>query len=121
MQKILIVEDEEILRSAYVSVFKIEKFKVDEAANGKIALEKLKSFNPDIVILDIMMPVMSGVEFLQQADISTAYPTTKVLVLSNISDRVTVDNVKSLGASMHLIKSSMSPAELVKTVRSLLK
>lgn len=120
MHRVLIVEDEEILRKAYVTVFTMEKFFVEEAENGKVALEKLKKSQPDIVVLDILMPVMSGLEFLQKINLVGKLPNTKVLVLSNLSDKKTIEEALKLGASKHIIKSNLSPSQLVNTVRSLL-
>lgn len=120
MNRVLIVEDEDILRQAYVNVFTIEKFDVAEAANGEIALNQIASLKPDVVILDVLMPVMDGIEFLKHAKVADNYPATRVLVLSNLSDKETVDRVLSLGASKHLVKSSLSPSQLVSTVRTLL-
>ena len=120
MHKVLIVEDEDILRNAYVNVFKMEKFNVAEAANGQIALIQIEQVRPDIVILDVLMPVMNGIEFLEKVNLLKRYPKTKVLVLSNLSDKETVDQVITLGASKHLVKSSLSPSQLVATVRALL-
>ena len=120
MKKILIVEDEDILRKAYVSVFTMEKFQVAEAANGEIAIKEIERLKPDIVILDILMPVMNGIEFLEKVNMVKKYPQTKVLVLSNLSDKETVDNVITLGATKHMVKSSLSPGQLVRTVKDLL-
>ena len=121
MHKVLIVEDEDILRNAYVNVFTIEKFDVSQAANGKAALDMIKKVNPDIVILDILMPVMNGLEFLEKVNLAGSYPKTKVLVLSNLSDKETIDQVTALGATKHVVKSSLSHGQLVQTVRTLLK
>lgn len=120
MHKVLIVEDEDILRNAYVNVFKMEKFKVSEAANGQVALKKIEQAKPDIVILDVLMPIMNGIEFLEKVNIVKKYPKTKVLVLSNLSDKETVNQVITLGATKHMVKSSLSPSQLVATVRALL-
>lgn len=120
MHKVLIVEDEDILRNAYINVFKMEKFKVSEASNGEIALKKIEQLKPDIVILDVLMPVMNGVEFLEKVNLINNYPKTKVLVLSNLSDKETIEQVITLGASKHMVKSSLSPSQLVSTVRALL-
>ena len=116
----LIVEDEDILRTAYVTIFTQEKFKVHSAKNGKVALDELPKAKPDIIILDILMPVMNGIEFLQAASLAKKYPNTKVLVLSNLSDSDTVKLITELGASQHLVKSSLSPRQLVTSVRTLL-
>lgn len=120
MHKVLIVEDEDILRNAYVNVFRMEKFKVAEAANGEAALKLIEKTKPDVVILDVLMPIMNGVEFLEKVNLLKTYPKTKVLVLSNLSDKDTVEHVLSLGATKHCVKSSLSPGQLVSTVRALL-
>jgi adenylate cyclase len=120
MQRVLIVEDEDILRKAYASIFALEKFSVVEAENGRVALEKIDKAKPDIVVLDILMPVMSGLEFLQKIDLAKRFPDTKVLILSNLSDKKTIDEAIKLGASTHVLKSSMSPTQLVRIVRGLL-
>lgn len=117
---ILIVEDEDVLRNAYTSIFTVEKFKVFAAENGQVALEKIDRANPDIIILDILMPVMNGIGFLEKAQLSVNHPGTKILVLSNLSDPETITKVMQLGATQHLVKSSLSPGQLVAHVRNLL-
>jgi DNA-binding NarL/FixJ family response regulator len=63
---------------------------------------------------------MSGLEFLEKSHIKTTHPNTKILVLSNLSDPKTLNKITELGATKYLLKSSASPAELVKAVRDLL-
>jgi DNA-binding NarL/FixJ family response regulator len=119
MNKILIVEDEKALRDAYVFLFKTQPYQVIEAANGKEALSLLAEERPDVILLDILMPVMSGLEFLEAANISKYYPDTKVLVLSNLSDEKTIDQIMELGASQYILKASASPKELLTAVQKL--
>jgi DNA-binding response OmpR family regulator len=119
LKSILIVEDEKALLNAYTLLLKAKNYEVFQAENGKQALPILKSKNPDYIILDILMPVMGGVDFLKAADISKNYPSTKVLVLSNLSDKRTVETVMRLGASRYLLKASVSPRELIHTIESL--
>ncbi len=109
MTKILIVEDETMLREVYATLFNIEKYTVAEASNGKDAISLLKKFKPDVVILDILMPIMSGIEFLEKTKIKLNYPDVKVLVLSNLSDPKTLQKIVSLGANKYLLKASLSP------------
>ena len=115
---VLIVEDEEMLRDAFKLVLTKEGFKVIVAENGKVGLEKLKKATPDIVLLDMLMPVVNGLEFLQQAQIKTDYPKTRVIVLSNLSDSITIDEKESFGVSQTLLKAELSPLDLVAKVRS---
>lgn len=121
MRTILIVEDETALRDVYSMLFGFEKFKVYEAVNGKAALKQLKTVKPDIILLDVLMPVMGGIEFLETVEIKKNYPDVKVLVLSNLSDPKTRERVKALGASKYMLKAGVAPAELVKEVVQLLK
>lgn len=120
MANILIVEDEAMLRKVYETLFKLEKFNVETAENGKIALDKIDSFKPDIIILDLLMPIMGGVEFLEQANMASDYPKTKVLVLSNLSDLETINRINELGATDYVLKASIAPGELVSAVRRLI-
>jgi DNA-binding response OmpR family regulator len=120
-KKILIVEDEVALRDIYVMLFKSQQFDVHDAANGKVAMDRLHDVQPDAIVLDILMPVMSGIEFLEAVDIKKKYPDTRVLVLSNLSDSKTITQVKKLGADKYLLKASASPKELISTVNELLE
>ena len=100
MTRILIVEDEPALREVYVMLFKRHHSDVYEAANGKLALEQLGEVNPDVIILDVLMPVMGGIGFLKAANLPEKYPRTKVLMLSNLSDAKTIDQTQKLGAEI---------------------
>ncbi len=120
MKKLLLVEDEHALREVYKTLFTFEKYEVHEAVNGKEALKQIKKLQPDIVVLDILMPVMTGLEFLEKAMVKENYPKTKVLVLSNLSDAKTLNQIQELGAAKYLLKSSAGPAELAATVRELI-
>ncbi len=121
MKKILIVEDETALRDVYVMLFTLEKFTVYQAANGKAAIKQLGVIKPDLILLDVLMPVMGGIEFLETVDMKKNYPNVKVLVLSNLSDAKTRDRIKKLGASKYMLKAGAAPAQLVKAVKELLK
>ncbi len=119
MKRLLIVEDDLALLNVYTTIFKIKGFKVTEATNGRNALEKLEKLKPDVIVLDILMPVMGGIEFLETADIKKTHPNTKILVLSNLSDQSTLRKLKELGADNHVLKSSVAPNELVDAVNQL--
>ncbi len=81
-KKILVVDDDNILRKIVVHNLKKNDFEVTEAQNGKEGLEKLKEFQPDLVILDALMPVMSGYDFLKVVRGDKNYKNLKVLMLS---------------------------------------
>ena len=119
MTKILIVEDENMLRDVYTTLFSMENYEVMGAPNGKEALKLLKTFEPDLIVLDLLMPVMNGIEFLEKAQIKKNYPKTKVLVLSNLSDPKTINKITKLGISDYKLKASLSPVQLANAVKNL--
>lgn len=119
MRRILIIEDEAALREVYVILFTMNKYEVYEAANGKIAADTIAAIKPDVIILDALMPVMGGIEFLKAVNIKNNFPNTKVLMLSNLSDPKTISLSHKLGAQKYLLKASASPEQLVEAVRSL--
>jgi DNA-binding NarL/FixJ family response regulator len=121
MTRILIVEDETALREVFVMLFKQHHSDVYEAANGQLALEQLDKVKPDVIILDVLMPVMDGIGFLKAANLPEKYPQTKVLMLSNLSDNKTIAQTQKLGAQKYLLKASASPRELIAAVDELLK
>jgi DNA-binding NarL/FixJ family response regulator len=120
-RRILIVEDETILREAYAIVLESHGFEVSTAANGQIALDALIAEMPDLILLDLLMPVMGGKQFLEESDILTKHPDVKVIVYSNISDQVTIKSLLKVGVHEHILKSSMSPSDLAAHITSALR
>jgi CheY-like chemotaxis protein len=110
--KILIVEDEIVLQNVYKIILSSQGHEVTTANNGAEGLTQLKRVNPDIVLLDIFMPVMDGKEFLRNVDMRD-YPNTKIIVYTNLSDSKTEKEVRELGADNFVLKSSMSPQDLI--------
>lgn len=120
-KRILIVEDEKPLREAFAFLLKSEGFSIELAENGKVGLEKLRTFNPNLILLDMLMPVMNGEEFLRQAKLKVSHPEVSTLVLSNLSDAVsTLEDADQLGVTDSVIKADVSPAELAAKVKKLL-
>ncbi|MBA3757694.1 response regulator [Candidatus Saccharibacteria bacterium] len=120
MAKILIVEDEKVLNEAYELILKKEGHKVCVAFDGAKALEMFAEQKPDLVLLDLRMPKMSGVEFLQKANPSKNFPKTKIIIFSNYDDQKEIDAAFEHGASRYILKAWSSPKELVKVVRETL-
>lgn len=118
--KILIIEDETILRTAYELILSSKGYRVMGAENGQVGLEMLARSVPDLILLDLLMPVLGGKTFLKQAALKAKHPQVKVIVYSNVSDQETVNEMLGLGADKHILKSSMSPNDLVEQVAVLL-
>lgn len=121
MKKVLIIEDEMMLREAYAQILTMKGYKVSTASDGVEGLEQIEKVKPDLVLLDILMPRMDGLEFLKEAKVKEKYPNTKVLAFSNLSNASQVSEMVKNGADQHILKSSVSPAQLVSLVDGLLK
>lgn len=120
MKRILIIEDELPLREAFALLLKAEGYEVEVAENGLIGLEKVEVFQPDVVLLDLLMPVMNGMDFLKAEAKRRSKPHPyKILVLSNLSDPVTREDVKDYHIAGVAMKADLSPAELALTVKEL--
>lgn len=115
---VLIVEDEKVLQDVYKLVLSSKGFDVHTADNGFDGLQKLKVVNPDLVLLDIFMPIMDGKEFMRNIDIAN-YPDTKIVVFSNLSDVETQKEMLDLGAKKFVLKSTMAPQDLVTLVQDM--
>lgn len=113
MRKILIVEDEDLLRESYEMIISTEPYDVDVAKNGQEALDKCNRKTYDLILLDLMMPVLDGVEFLKRFDC----PETKVIILSNLTYGDALEQALKLGADSNLVKAALSPRELLSKVR----
>lgn len=100
--KVLIVDDETGVRLLLELVFSEEGYQVAAAANGMEALQKVRSFQPDVVIMDIKMPIMDGLETLPR--IKALSPPTKVIIITAYLEATTIKQVWERGASEFLYK-----------------
>jgi DNA-binding response OmpR family regulator len=115
LKKVLIVEDDEVLRNAYKTKLTIDGFSVDVAEDGSVALEKAEKFAPQAIILDLLMPNMNGIDFLKE--FKPKEKNVKVIVFSNTSVPAQMDEVLALGAAVFLPKASVTPNELSRMLK----
>jgi CheY-like chemotaxis protein len=121
MAKILIVEDDSLMSRMYQKIFTFEKYEVEMAANGQEGYDKAKTVQPTLIMLDVMMPVMNGLEVLDKLK---SDPTTKaipVIMLTNLAGQQDAETALAKGAVKYIIKSEHDPkqvADLVKEVLS---
>ena len=116
MKKMLIVEDDQIVGNIYRHKFQVEGFQVALATDGEAGLIAVKEIKPDVVILDLMLPKLNGVEILKKM---RAEPTTKsipVIVLSNAYLSSLVQEAWKAGANHCMIKASCTPKQLIELV-----
>ena len=116
MPRILIVEDDRDLNNAYSTILKHEGHEVAVAFDGKEALAMLADFEPDLILLDLLMPVMGGLEFLEQWDIPHKHPEVKVLIFTNMENSPEVSAAYKLGANRCIIKSWTAPHNLARVI-----
>ncbi|MFC1632646.1 response regulator transcription factor [Patescibacteria group bacterium] len=118
--KILLIEDDSFLSSMYVTKLEISGFDVEAAEDGETGLEKVKSYSPDLVLLDIILPKMSGFEVLESIRKDDAYKDIPVIMLTNLSQRDDVERGLDLGAQDYLIKAHFTPSEVVTKIKKYL-
>jgi DNA-binding response OmpR family regulator len=118
--RIFIVEDDHDLNSAYRMILSREKHEVGHAYNGDQALEKLKHFEPDLILLDLLMPIKSGIEFLRDYDVVRNHPKVRVLIFTNLEHATEIHEAFRLGADQCVIKAWTAPGGLIKVVNDVL-
>ena len=120
MKKMLIVEDDQLVGNIYRHKFQMEGFEVEIAADGEAGIKAVSTFRPDIVILDLMLPRLNGVEVLRKIRASPQFQTLPVLVLSNAYLSSLVQEAWKAGANNCLIKASCTPKQLIEVVHKTL-
>lgn len=116
-KKILIVEDETSLLGALRDRFTREGFTVLEAKNGKQGLEIALSEHPDLILLDIILPIMDGITMLKNIHADAWGKDAKIITLTNLSDNQIVADAIELGSYDFLVKSNWKIEDVVKVVR----
>lgn len=117
--KVAIIEDDQAISQMYLIKFQAEGFDAEIAENGRLGLELCEKMRPDVILLDLMMPEMTGDEMLTELRKTTWGKTVKVVVLTNMGEQEIPESVKSQNVSAVILKADMTPrqvAELVKKV-----
>lgn len=120
-RRILLVEDDRFLRRAGEISLRQRGFVVTTAADGEEALRKVRAEPPDLILLDLLMPKMTGTEVLKALRAEEATREIRVLILSNSSREQDVEEIKTLGVSGYFVKADLSLQELGDTVARLLE
>jgi DNA-binding response OmpR family regulator len=120
MANILVVEDDVTLRDAYNIVFSKRGHSVHTAKDGEEALQLCKTIVFEVIVLDIMLPKVSGFEFLKAFE-PKKHPGTKVIVVSNLNSAETSKEVIQLGALKALYKAHLSPEELAIQIETVVR
>lgn len=121
MKNILLVEDDPFLSRMYVKIFEMRGFKIRAEYDGEAGLAAVKEAKPDIILLDIMMPRLNGLEVLDALKGDEATKSIPVVMLTNLSDQKQQKAALEAGAVKYLVKSDFDPDQTVEVVKEILK
>jgi CheY-like chemotaxis protein len=117
MSTILVVDDHADTRKPLVRLLQVEGYKAIGAANALEALAAVNHMNPDLILLDVMIPPMDGLTFLMRLREDERQRELPVIVVSGLSDPQTIARAKELGVKEHLVKTQFSSQELLDAVK----
>ncbi len=118
-KKILIVEDEAPLRNAIADILTFEGFSVFQSKNGQEGLDMALTEHPDLILLDLMMPVMDGLTMLEKLRTEPTYGAqAAVILLTNINDPEKVAQATEAGSYDFLVKSDWNIEDVVKKIKT---
>lgn len=116
-KSILLVEDDEFLAELYATKLNLEGFEVSLAVDGEKGLKLAKEMNPDLILLDIILPKKDGFEVLKVLKSDARLKKIPVILLTNLSQKDEVQKGLDLGANDYLIKAHFMPSEVVKKIK----
>jgi two-component system, OmpR family, alkaline phosphatase synthesis response regulator PhoP len=120
-QKILLIEDDPMITRMYQRKLENDGFKVNLAFNGEEGLAAIKNDRPDIILLDIMMPKMNGIDTLKAIKADPATKDIPVVMLTNLGDRPEdVQKCKEFGANDYWVKANVSLKDVVEGIKKIL-
>ena len=119
-KKILLVEDEDFIRDLYVRQLTKEGFVVKSAIDGQSGLDSLKSEQFDLLLLDIMLPGMNGLQLLREFKTQNPNSPMITILLTNLGQEAVIKEGFELGAQAYLIKASYTPDQVVSEVKNAL-
>lgn len=118
--KILLVEDDSFLLGLYATKFELDGFKVMMAEDGEKAIRVALKERPDIILLDIILPKLSGFEVLKRLKQEPTTAKIPVILLTNLSQRNEIEQGLKMGAEDYLIKAHFMPSEVVEKIKKVL-
>ncbi len=121
-KRILLIEDDAFIRDLYVAVLTKAGYELELAVDGQEAVEKSKQGSYDLILLDIMLPKLTGVEVLKVLrEVGSRAKETPVYVLTNLGEDTIMEEAKKLGANGYFLKAKYLPKQLVEEINKLFK
>ena len=119
MRKILIAEDDFFIRDIYSKVFSLSGYDVQVAVDGMDALEKIKAQPYEMILLDIMMPRMTGIDVLKNVRaLTTPAKDTPIFIITNLGQQNVIEEAFKLGMDGYILKSQVSPQQIVDEINN---
>lgn len=120
MTKIAIIEDDPVISQMYRMKFEAEGFEVQLADNGKRGIALAESFRPDIILLDLQMPQMTGEEALKAIRAEAWGKAVPVIILTNLGEEEAPKSLRPLGIHSYIVKADLTPRQVVERVKEAL-
>lgn len=120
MTKIAIIEDDAAISQMYRMKFEADGFDVELADNGKRGITLVESFQPDIILMDLSMPEMTGDEALTEIRAADWGKDIPVIILTNLGEEEAPKTLKTLGVSSYIVKADLTPRQVVERVKETL-
>jgi len=120
MTKILVVEDDPLMSRMYQKIFTFEGYEVEMAGNGQEGLDKARAIKPTLILMDIMMPVMNGLEALEKLKADPETKAIPVIMLTNLAGQQDAEAALSKGAIKYIVKSEYEPKDVTNMVKEIL-
>ena len=117
MKKILIIEDDQIVANVYRNKFAVEGYQAELASDGETGLKIMRTFRPDIIILDLMLPGISGVDVIREIRSEADFSKIPIIVFSNTYLTNLIQEAWRAGANKCLSKSNCTPKDVIEVVR----
>jgi CheY-like chemotaxis protein len=120
VRKVLLVEDNEFLRILYSNSLRHKKYAVDSAVDGVDALAKLKTYRPDLIVLDMIMPELNGIEVLKFFQSDPEHRDISILIFTAASDLNTIEECLEKGVRGYIITGGCPPYDITKQVHDVI-
>ena len=120
MKKVLIIEDDQLVANIYGNKFSVDHYQVETALDGATGLDLVGSFHPDVVLLDLMLPKISGLDLLRKIRSLPGLDKLPIIVFSNTYLSNMVQEAWKAGATKCLSKANCTPKQVIEVVRGLL-
>lgn len=117
---LLIVEDDPLMQRMYQKIFTFEKYEVATASNGEEGLDKVRTLKPTVVLLDVMMPKMNGLQVLEKIKADPDIKHIPVIMLTNLAGEKDAESALMKGAVKYIVKSEHDPKQIVAMVKEII-